>query len=171
MLARSILNSVIWKLWKCFLERTNKLQRNRGIRWKENDSIWLSEMYQRAGKEPVQRAHLHFSYAVLQSHIFNQCISSGGAALSRALARQQRSERRKQGTGVLPKTQFVPWFQWDNSSVSKVSHEVKSLVETGPQLSDLFARQPEAHSWSHWINGKIPIQQNGSMTYSQTGRF
>lgn len=139
MLAGPTFKLVIWKLWKCFLERTNKLQ-SRRIRWKEHDSIWLSEMYQRAGKEPVQCTHLHFSQVMLQSHTFHQCISSGGAVLSRALDRQQPSKCRKQGTGILPKTQFVPWFQWDNSCVSKVSHEVKSLVETGPQLSDLFAR-------------------------------
>lgn len=92
MLARSIFKLVIWKLWKCFLGKTNKLQRNRATRWKEHDSIWLSEMYQRAGKEPIQHTHLHFSQAMLQSHIFNPCISSGDAVLSRARDRQQPSK-------------------------------------------------------------------------------
>lgn len=40
---------------------------------------------------------------MLQSPTFNQCSSSGGAALSRALD----SECRRQGTEVLPMTQLV----------------------------------------------------------------
>lgn len=81
-------------------------------------------MCQRAGAEPAWHTELHFSQVILQSHVFRV------SALEK-----QAAAHRKKGTGML-----VPWYQWDNLCVSKVSHEVKSAVETRPQLSDLTAK-------------------------------
>lgn len=55
----------------------------------------------------------------------------------------------QQSTRTLPETQFLP------KSVAKVSHELKDLVETGPQLSDLFfqiARGSFLVSLNQWQN-------------------